>query len=72
MAPLPKDRLLLRSKIEQQKTTIAALKQDGHETSDAERYLRELERELALAKVPKKAAPDGPSGSKRRSPASEA
>ena len=59
MAPLPRDRLLLRSKIEQQRTTIAALKRDGHETIDAERHLHDLERELTLAEDPKRATPDG-------------
>jgi len=58
MPGLPKDRLLLRSKIEQQRTTIAALKRGGHETMDAERHLADLERELTLAEDPKDTAPD--------------
>lgn len=49
MVGLPRDRLLLRSKIEQQHNTIAALKQDGHETKDAERHLTDLEAELRIA-----------------------
>jgi hypothetical protein len=57
MPALPRDRLLLRSKIEQQRTTIAALKRDGHETTDAERHLQDLEGELTLAEEPKSALP---------------
>ena len=39
MADTPHDHLLaiLRNKIEQQRTTVEALKRDGHECTDAER-----------------------------------
>ena len=47
MVELPKDRLLdLRAKIKQQRNTIDALKRDGHEFTDAERHLRDLQSEL--------------------------
>jgi hypothetical protein len=40
MATLPHDRLaVLRAKIAQQRTTVEALKRDGHEHTDAERQL---------------------------------
>jgi hypothetical protein len=49
MASLPRDRLIIESKIAQQRNTIATLKRDGHETADAERHLRQLEDELSHA-----------------------
>lgn len=49
MATLPRDRLLVQSKIDQQRNTIEALRRDGHETTDAERHLRDLIAELAMA-----------------------
>jgi hypothetical protein len=50
MATLPQDRLaLLREKIAQQRTTVAALKRDGHEHSDAERQLRQMLAELRMS-----------------------
>jgi hypothetical protein len=55
MSNLPKDKLNLQAQIEQQRTTIAALKRDGHETTDAERHLRHLISE-------QEAAPDQANG----------
>ena len=49
MVELPKDRLLdLRAKVKQQRNTVEALKRDGHEFTDAERHLRELQGELRI------------------------
>jgi predicted component of type VI protein secretion system len=43
MANVPHDQLVvLREKINQQRNTVAALKRDGHECTDAERHLRDL------------------------------
>ncbi|MGN6590472.1 MAG: hypothetical protein ACTHKE_09295 [Sphingomicrobium sp.] len=49
MATLPRDRLVVESKVAQQRTTIEMLKRNGHETADAERYLHQLEEELSHA-----------------------
>ena len=49
MSNIPKDKLRVQEKIAQQRTTIAALKRDGHETKDAERHLRDLISEEAAA-----------------------
>ena len=49
LSNLPTDKLNLQEQIEQQRTTIAALKRDGHETTDAERHLRYLVSEQAAA-----------------------
>lgn len=47
MGELPKDRLLqLRTKIEQQRNTIEALRREGHDCPDAERQLRQTLVEL--------------------------
>jgi len=47
MGELPKDRLLqLRTKIEQQRNTIEALRREGHDCPDAERQLRQMLVEL--------------------------
>ena len=49
MVELPKNRPLdLQAKIKQQRNTIEALKRDGHEFTDAERHLKELQGELRL------------------------
>jgi hypothetical protein len=43
MAKLPQERLSnLRSKIENQRKTVDALKRDGHECADAERQLSQM------------------------------
>ena len=49
LSNLPTDKLRLQEQIEQQRTTIAALKRDCHETTDAERHLRYLASEQAAA-----------------------
>jgi hypothetical protein len=47
MPALPRDRFLLRGKIEQLRTTIAALRCDSHEATDDERHLQDVEGTLA-------------------------
>ena len=51
MTAFPGKQLVLESKIAQQRNTIASLKSEGHETADAERYLRQLEEELGSAQA---------------------
>jgi hypothetical protein len=44
---LPRERLaLLRDRIERQRTTVEALKRDGHVYTDAERQLQQMIAEL--------------------------
>ena len=58
MVELPKDRLLdLRAKVKQQRTTVEALKRDGHEFTDAERHLRDLQSELRNVEAGSRASP---------------
>ncbi|HXD44888.1 MAG TPA: hypothetical protein VN655_07100 [Pseudolabrys sp.] len=64
MVELPKDRLLdLRAKVKQQRTTVEALKRDGHEFTDAERHLRELQSELRIIEASSSRAPPDVPGS---------
>lgn len=43
MAKLPHERLyVLHHKIEQQRSTVEALKREGHEHTDAERHLAQM------------------------------
>lgn len=54
----PKDRLSsLRAKIELQRNTVTALKRDGHECTDAERQLRQMQFELLAAEKEGEPAP---------------
>lgn len=47
MTGLPRERLaLLRDRIERQRTTVDALKRDGHVYTDAERQLQQMIAEL--------------------------
>jgi hypothetical protein len=49
MATLPQDRLaVLRATIAQQRTTVAALKHNGHEHTDAERQLNQMLAEMRI------------------------
>ena len=50
MNETPKEKLSsLRARIDQQRNTIAALKRDGHECTDAERQLSQMVAELSAS-----------------------
>ena len=50
MNETPKEELSsLRARIDQQRNTIAALKRDGHECTDAERQLSQMVAELSVS-----------------------
>jgi hypothetical protein len=66
MPTFSKDKLL-QSKIEQQRQTIASLKREGHEYSDAERHLTQLLAEAQLANSkPEPLVPSLPHSAERR------
>ena len=57
MNETPKEKLSsLRERIDQQRNTIAALKRDGHECTDAERQLSQMVAELSASESTSRSA----------------